>query len=278
MTDLPGSPRRDEGLYGTDPTAAPVVTSTGATTNQPYSTDYSDTSGQSKTDVAKQEAGAVKDTAVSAGKDVAATAKSEAANVAQEAKTQAKGLLGGVTTELKSQASSQQQKVASTVHSLAKELGSMASNSSESGPLTDLAQQGSRRIGEIGHWIENREPSDLLQEVKSFARRRPLAFLGISFGLGLLAGRITRGAVAANTELDSPDGARRSAPELTSQRTDYTDYSAPATPVTTPVEPVYYDSGTAGDLGTTTQDPYTQGTYTQGPGYDDVTTRPDFTR
>lgn len=277
MTDLPGSPRRDEGLYGTDATAAPVVTSTGATTNQPYSTDVSGTSGRSKTDVAKDEAGAVKDTAVSAGKDVAATAKSEAANVAQEAKTQAAGLLGGVTSELKSQASTQQQKVASTVHSLSKELGSMASNSTESGPLTDLAQQGSQRVGEIAHWLENREPSDLLEEVKSFARRRPVAFLGISFGLGLLAGRITRGAVAANTELDSPNGGR-STPELTSQRTSYADYSTPAAPVTTPVEPVYYDSGTAGDLGTTTQDPYSQTPYTQGPGYDDVTTRSDFTR
>ena len=54
----------------------------------------------STTNVAKDEAGKVKDTAVDAGKQVAATAKDEAANVAAETKQQAKSLFGAVTSEV----------------------------------------------------------------------------------------------------------------------------------------------------------------------------------
>lgn len=153
--------------------------------------------------MAKGEAGAVKDTAVQAGRQVAGTAKEEAANVVQETGQQVRGLLGTVTTELKDQASSQQQRIASAVHSLSKELGGMASASDGSGPLTDLAQKAAARGGEVAHWIENREPRDLLDEVRSFGRRRPVAFLGLCLLAGVAVGRLARSAVAANTELDS---------------------------------------------------------------------------
>jgi hypothetical protein len=158
---------------------------------------------QSKADVAKDEAAAVKDTAVEAGKGVAETAKDEAANVAAEAKYQAKSLLNTASDEVRSQASTQQSRLAEAVHSLSKELGGMASNSPESGPLTDLAHQAARKGGEIAHWLENREPADVLEEVRAFARRRPVMFLGLCALAGIVAGRLTRSAVAANTSLDS---------------------------------------------------------------------------
>jgi hypothetical protein len=158
---------------------------------------------QSKVDAAKGEAAAVKDTAVDAGKNVASTARDEAANVAAEARYQAKSLLGTVSDEARSQASTQQSRLAEAVHSLSKELGGMASSSPESGPLTDLAHQASRKGGDIAHWLENREPADVLDEVRAFARRRPIMFLGLCALAGIVAGRLTRGAVAANTSLDS---------------------------------------------------------------------------
>lgn len=79
----------------------------------------------------------------------------------------------------------------------------MASRADESGPMSDLAREASRRVGEFSHWLENHEPSDLLEEVKRYARRRPVAFLAITAAAGVLAGRVTRGAVAANTSVDS---------------------------------------------------------------------------
>lgn len=164
---------------------------------------------QSKSDVAKQEASAVKDTAKEAGANVAGTAKQEAANVAAEARSQARSLMGTVSDEVRTQGSNQQQRLAQAVHSLAKELGGMASSSNESGPLTDLAHQASRKGGEIAHWLENREPADVLEEVRAFARRRPVMFLGLCALAGVVAGRLTRSAVAANTSLDSPSDESR---------------------------------------------------------------------
>jgi hypothetical protein len=69
--------------------------------------------------------------------------------------------------------------------------------------MTDLAQEASRRGGAIADWLDTHEPADVLDEVKRFARRRPVAFLALAAAAGVVAGRLTRGAVAANTSVDS---------------------------------------------------------------------------
>jgi hypothetical protein len=161
----------------------------------------------STVDTAKGEAANVKDTAAGAAGNVAQTAKSEASNVAVEAKEQAKNLIGQTQSELRGQVSNQKSAVAGKLQGWASELGSMASKADESGQMSDLAHEASRRVGEISHWLENHEPADLLNEVKRFARRRPVAFLAIAAAAGVVAGRVTRGAVAANTSVDSDDGA-----------------------------------------------------------------------
>jgi len=157
----------------------------------------------STVDTAKSEAANVKDTAAGAASDVAHTAKSEASNVASEVTQQARNLIGQTQSELRGQASNQQSALAAKLNGWASELGSMASKSDESGQMTDLAQEASRRVGEISHWLDNHEPGDVLEEVKRFARRRPATFLAIAAAAGVVAGRVTRGAVAANTSVDS---------------------------------------------------------------------------
>lgn len=210
-----------------DPYAQPV---------DPYAAPAASTSGPSSTtDVAKDEAANVKDTAVDAGKNVASTAKDEAVNVATEAKDQAKGLLSSVTSQVQEQAGTQKQKLAETVHSFAKELGGMGSGSPQSGPITDLAQQAAGKVGEIGHFLENKEPREILDEVSAFARRRPGLFLVLCGAAGVLAGRVTRGAVAANTSVDSPDSSGRRALQG-APTSDYA-YATPVAPET--VAPVY---------------------------------------
>lgn len=163
------------------------------------------TSGSDSTkDVAKQEAGQVKSTAVDAGRNVAGTAKDEAAGVASEAKERAADLVGTVTTEVRSQVSSQQQRLAGGLQSVASELDEMASKMEGSGPGGQLAQEASRRIGSVARWFESREPADVLDEVRDFARRRPGLFLSGAALTGLLVGRLTRDVVASKTDLDNP--------------------------------------------------------------------------
>ena len=168
--------------------------------DQPVS---SGSGGGSTVNTAKGEAANVKDTAVGAASGVKDAAKGEVSNVAGEAKYQARNLVDQTRSQLRGQVTNQQSQLASTLNGWASELGSMASKSDDSGPMTDLAQEASRRVGEISHWLDNHEPSDLLDEVKRFARRRPVAFLALAAAAGVVAGRVTRGAVAANTSVDS---------------------------------------------------------------------------
>ncbi len=159
--------------------------------------------GGSTFDTAKSEAANVKDTAAGAASGATDVARGEVAHVAEEAKYQTRNLVDQTRYELQGQMRNQQSSLASKLNGWASELGSMASKSDESGPMTDLAQEASRRVGELSHWLDNHEPADLLHEVKRFARRRPGAFLALAAAAGVVAGRLTRGAVAGNTSVDS---------------------------------------------------------------------------
>src|SRR3712207_3819283 len=70
--------------------------------------------------------------------------------------------------------------------------------------MGDLIQQAASKGSQIAQWLEDREPSDVLEELRRFARRRPVMFLALCGLAGVVAGRLTRGAVAANTSVDSP--------------------------------------------------------------------------
>ncbi len=163
----------------------------------------SESEGGATVNTARSEAANVKDTATGAASGVKEVAKGEAAHVAEEAKYQTRNLVDQTRSEMRGQARNQQSILASKLNGWASELGSMASKSDESGPMTDLAQDASRRVGEFSHWLDNHEPADLLDEVKRFARRRPGAFLALAAAAGIVAGRLTRGAVAGNTSVDS---------------------------------------------------------------------------
>lgn len=152
----------------------------------------SPSSGQSTTSAAKDEAKDVGREGMDAAKSVAQTAGSEAKNVVNEAGTQAKNLVGQLGSDIKSQAGTQQQRVTDGLRSISDELNSMA-QSSEGGPAQQLVQQVAQRAGSAASWLEGRDPGSLLDEVTSYARRRPGAFLLIAAGAGLLAGRLTRG-------------------------------------------------------------------------------------
>lgn len=150
-------------------------------------------SDQSTTDVAKEQASNVTQGTKEAGQHVAGVAKDQAANVTAEAGRQAKDLLHQARSELTDQAGTQQQRVAEGLRSLSQELHGMSRNSEQSGVATDLAKQGAQLTEQAASWFNDREPAALLNDVRSFARQRPGAFLLLAAGAGLLAGRLTRG-------------------------------------------------------------------------------------
>jgi hypothetical protein len=215
--------------------------------------------GQQVAGVAKEQAGAVKDTAVDRGQQVVGVAKDEASRVTAEATGQVKDLLNQGRTQLSEQVSNQQQKLSSLVHSFADELGTMAAKSDKSGPITDLAQQGSRRIGALAHTLETSDASDLLDQVRNFARRRPVAFLLGSAVAGVVVGRLSRS--LASEAHDAKVANQTPALPASTYGTGYatTGYETTA-PVTTGYETGAYTTGTT----TGTTGGYETGTYDTG--------------
>ena len=164
-------------------------------------------SSPSKADVAKDEAKNVGNTAAQAGSQVASTAADQAKEVAHETQRQAQDLLKQGQSQLKDQTVAQQQKAAQGLSSLAGELRSLADGTSQGapGPARDLLQQASGYIETFADKLQNREPAELLEEVRSLARRRPGMFLLGAAAAGIVAGRLTSGVRAAHSD-SSPSG------------------------------------------------------------------------
>ena len=119
-------------------------------------------------------------------------AREQASGVAAEAGRQGRNLVEQAQGQLHEQAAEGQQRIAKKLLSLSDELRSMAENSNQ-GVAADVAQQAASRVRDAGHWLEKREPGQVVNEVQSFARRRPAVFLVLAAGAGLVAGRLTRG-------------------------------------------------------------------------------------
>ncbi|HJX78284.1 hypothetical protein [Glutamicibacter sp.] len=132
-----------------------------------------------------------------AAAEVLDTAKQEASLIGEQAKEQAADLFAELSSDLREQASLQQQKVATNLRDISDEFRTMLDQSQASGTAATLVDQASHHSGQIATWLDQREPGELVDEVKQFARKRPGAFLGIALGAGLLAGRITRNASAS---------------------------------------------------------------------------------
>jgi hypothetical protein len=209
------------------PLPPPTTTGTGA---YAPTTTATTTSSPSTTDVAKDEAKNVKDTAAQAGSQVASTAADQAKEVAAETQRQAKDLLDQGRAQLKDQAITQQQKAAQGLTSLADELRGLANGTSTGapGPARDLLHQASGMVETFAGKLQNREPAELLDEIRSFARRKPGLFLLGAAAAGVLAGRLTSGVKAAHSDTSSTSGYTPQSNYVDPAPT-YSGYSAPAT-------------------------------------------------
>jgi hypothetical protein len=159
-------------------------------------------------DAAREQASKVGQHAGEGGAQLAGTATDQAKQVTAEAGRQARDLIGEARGQFGSQASAQQQKVAEGLRSLVDELTSMAENGGHSGPATEMAHQAAERVRQAASWLDEREPGDLVGEVRRLGRQNPGTFLLGAVLAGVLVGRLTRGAVeAASSSSSDGDGA-----------------------------------------------------------------------
>ncbi|MFG3423473.1 hypothetical protein [Micromonospora sp. NPDC048063] len=148
----------------------------------------------------REQARQVGSEAKQAGGTVAGTAKEQGREVVGEATRQARNLYGEARSQVASQAGEQQRRAAGGLRSLADEMRSMAEQGGQAGPVSEIARQAADRVHGVAGWLEQREPGDIIAEVRDYARRNPGTFLVGAAVLGVLAGRLTRNISAAGDD------------------------------------------------------------------------------
>ncbi|MDF9716888.1 hypothetical protein INN71_17440 [Nocardioides sp. ChNu-153] len=177
-----------------------------------------------------EKAQAAASTAVDEGRHVTGVAKDEAQNVASEVSAQTRQLVGEtrqqVAQQLDDQSRQQRDKLVGTLGTLSDDLSQMADRSESSGLAVQAAREVADRTRSLQSYLDGRDPSELLDDARDFARRRPGVFLLGALVAGVVAGRVVRGAK------DAPQaGAGSTAPTPTT----------PVAPVATPTSG--YSSG-----------------------------------
>lgn len=208
-----------------------------STTTTPIGDAAQNSSAESVKDTAKEALGSASEH----GSHLAGTAKDEAADVVAEAKDKAADLLGDVKHQADEQSRTQLKNLAAKIGELADELDGLVQGSDTSGTVTGAAQQLAEKTRQLGSHLESRQPLDLLEDVRGFARRRPVAFLGGAAVAGVLAGRLTRGAKASQGS-SSPSSAPSHSPAPTPPAAD-------AAPSATPTGDLGAIGAPADDLG-----------------------------
>lgn len=158
-------------------------------------------SGGGGKEQAKQAAGVAADQ----GKQVAGTAQDEAKRVASEARSQARGLIDQATSQVEDQSRNQRDRIVDVLRSVGHDLDNMASHS-DGGTASDLVREAADRAKALSSRLDGREPRELLEDVRGFARRRPGTFLLGALVAGVVAGRLTRGAKDATSNSGTVTG------------------------------------------------------------------------
>jgi hypothetical protein len=175
---------------------------------------------------AKDEAGQVGQTAAQAGGQVAQTGREQAQNVVGEARQQARDLVGEARLQVRQQAGTQKGRAVDGLRTLAAELDQMAQQGGQSGIATEVTRQVAQRAHGLADHLDRHEAAELLDQVRAYTRRRPVAFLAGAAVLGVLAGRMTRGLASSG----DGSGTRQLSGSTTSRLPAATRYPASSYP------------------------------------------------
>jgi len=207
------------------------------------------------TERAREEARGVGESVKEAGGHVGQTAADQVKEVTSETRQQARDLMYEGRQQVREQARTGQYRAAEGLTAMADELRNMASSSGQSGMVTEMARQAADRVYDFAAWLQKREPSDLLEELRRWARQHPGMFLFGAALAGVVAGRLTSGVVAHQREVQEagPISTDMTVPEMQPLASDYPATTAGAVttgttgmagtvpPATSAVQPPYGD-------------------------------------
>lgn len=183
-------------------------------------------------------------TAAEEGRHLAGTAQEEVQNVASVAAEQARNLIGEARSQvggqLGEQVTSQRDQVVGLLRSLGDDLESMAAQGPGSGLAADLVRELGDRARSLREQLDGREPGQLLDDARSFARKRPGTFLLGALAAGVVAGRLVRGA-AEGTAGAAVAAERETTTTATATGTGTIPPAVPVSPAVTTTQPTLSD-------------------------------------
>jgi hypothetical protein len=121
----------------------------------------------------------------------ASVATDEAKQVASDVRDQARGLLDETKNQVQDQSRTQRDRLVDTLRTFGDDLDGMAQE--RDGLASGAAREVAQRVRTISERLDGREPSELLDDLRSFARRRPGMFLAGALVSGMVVGRLLRG-------------------------------------------------------------------------------------
>ena len=198
MTDI----RQFDGPAGE--TSTPQVAKDEATQVASTAVDQGKQTASVAADAASQTAA----TAADGAKQVASEAAQQITDVTRQATDQARELVGQAQSQLHEQATAQTQRAASGLADVGRQLKALGDGrTDEAGIAGDAARQLADKVEQIAGRIEQRGFDGTVEDLKTFARRRPALFLLSAAATGFVVGRLGKGAQAA-----PGDGATGSTP------------------------------------------------------------------
>jgi hypothetical protein len=136
-------------------------------------------------------------TAADEGRHVAEVAKNQTAQVASEAADAARNVANDVLRNMsetaREQGGTQRDKLVGSLATLTDDLSSMA-DQAPSGLAGDIARQAADQARALKSRLEDRDPGEILDDVRRFARQRPGVFLLGALAAGVVTGRLLAGA------------------------------------------------------------------------------------
>ncbi len=166
--------------------------------------------GQQVASAAADEAQQVAKAAATQARDVASTAREEAAQVSEELSQEAQSLLEETKGQLEAQAQAQAERLAETLRRFGGQAQALADGRpTQAGPLPAYMRDAAGRLEQLADDIDARGVGGLLEDLQSFARRRPGVFLLGAAAVGFGVGRLIRAKSSDDdeAELSAPSSA-----------------------------------------------------------------------
>jgi hypothetical protein len=136
------------------------------------------------------------------------TAKDQARQVKDEVATQTRGLVDQTKKELRDQGRSQADHLAQAIRRVSDQADALAAGRvDQAGNVADNVRRTGGHVRQVADRLDQRGVDGVIDDVQSFARRRPGAFLLGCAAAGFVTGRLLRGGAAASSGAhDDSDG------------------------------------------------------------------------